>query len=446
MRNILLIGLLLITAIARGQVAVTGVVLDAATQKPVTSAWVQIQETPCATYTNNSGEFMLDCKTTTDEYVVVISAFNYKTTQIQLNRTTDLSKQPLNIALEFESVLLPDIQISDAPAIVWKDADLNVGDIAFVDDKTILLVYDREERWKRQEESKTTLYNGCSLILLDVQEKEIARKRVPEVAIGFYTNFPKDVFLVGRYHQYYISIEDNQMELLQVSDEDFDGSIKPVVAEKGDLLCVSNYEEDFPEFGYSLLSRTDQQYTPVRTIVHEQQMEMFRSEYKYLAPRDKLEAFRFEVNTGIDKEIVAGYMTGYANSIYYEPINAPLFDNKNELHIFDHVHGKIYAHHWDGSPKDSTDINYHQVKRPERWSEEILHDALTGKYYTITSRNGRTFITQINIQTGKTGEKQPLYYPYIDKIRVRNNQVYYIYRPFESSQSRYLYKELVSEP
>lgn len=444
MPKLIFIGLLLLSAFAQGQAVLTGVVFDSATREPLPSVRLEIQNTFCATYTDAAGRFEFDCNIAADDYVLIISTLNYKTKQMQLSRTNDFTQSPLNIYLEFESVLLPDIQISDAPRIVWKDEHLNVGDIAFINDQTILLVYDHEERWKRQEESKITLYSGCFLILLDAGQNEIARISVPEVAAGFYTGFPHEVFLTGRYHQYHISIAEDNLQLIQVSDPDFHDSVLPVVAENGNLLCISNYEADFPEFGYSLLDKDDHQYTPIRTILHEQQMELFRSEYKYLAPRDKLEAFRFEINTGIDKEIVAGYMTGYANSIYYEPINAPLFDNKNELHIFDHVHGRIFTHLWDGSPKDSVQIDYHQIKRPERWCEEILHDEVTGKYFTSFKRNGKTYLSPIDTKTGLTGKRQALYYSFTDKIRVRDNKVFYIYRPFESSQNRYLYQEQIN--
>ena len=372
-----------------------------------------------------------------------MEGFNYRPRSIKVKQGDSGTEIFLSIKLEFESVLLPGINIDGKPSIVWKDELLNVADIAFHGNNILLLAYGSEERWKRQEESKTTLYRDCQLVLLDEHEKEIGRKTVPEVAVGFYSKYPEEIFLIGRYKKFYVDIDDSGIELLSVSEEDFNQGVKPIVALKEQDLCVSNYEEDFPEFGYSLLQKERTEYTPVRTIVHEHQMEMFRSEYKYMAPRDKLEAFRFEINTGIDKEIVAGYMTGYANSIYYEPINAPLIDDGNQLYIFDHVHGMLYQHDWDGSPTDSVRIAYHLTKKPERWSGQVLHDHKSKKFFTTSLRNGRTFIAEIDKTSGQLGERIQLYYNYIEKVCVHNEKVYYIYRPFESSQNRYLYSEWI---
>jgi hypothetical protein len=424
-----------------GQLRLSGMVMDSLSGKPVEGCHVEVISAPCSDISDQAGRFEINCLTERTEYKITISGLNYRKKEISVQPTQGGKTEEITIYIAFESMLLPDISIDGKPAVVWKDNLLNVADIAFIGDQMLLLAYSSEERWKRQEESKTTLYRGCHLILLDENEQEVTRISIPEVAIGLYTKYPGEIFLIGRHKKYYISIEDRHLELLSLSDEDFSNGVKPIAAQNGEQLCVSNYEEDFPEFGYSILDRESSLYTPVRTIVHEHQMEMFRSEYKYLAPKDKLEAFRFEVNTGIDKEIVAGYMSGYANSIYYEPINAPLFDQDNQLHIFDHVHGMIYSHDWTGTPADSVLITYHHTRRPEKWSEQIYSDKITGRFYTTIVRSGRTFITEIDRTSGQCGPKQQLYYQYIDKVTVHRGRVYYIYRPFESSQNRYLYSE-----
>jgi uncharacterized secreted protein with C-terminal beta-propeller domain len=50
---------------------------------------------------------------------------------------------------------------------------------------------------------------------------------------------------------------------------------------------------------------------------------------------------------------------------------------------------------------------------------------------------------RINLATGKAEEAISLVYDYPSSIQIRNEEVYYTYRPFESSQKKYLYKELI---
>ena len=44
----------------------------------------------------------------------------------------------------------------------------------------------------------------------------------------------------------------------------------------------------------------------------------------------------------------------------------------------------------------------------------------------------------VDVKTGEINEKVKLHYKYVEKIRVHNNKVYYVYRPFESIQKRFL--------
>jgi hypothetical protein len=47
----------------------------------------------------------------------------------------------------------------------------------------------------------------------------------------------------------------------------------------------------------------------------------------------------------------------------------------------------------------------------------------------------------LNTSTGEIEKVHPLYYKYPEKLKVKNGYAYYIYRPFESLQNKYLYRE-----
>ena len=66
---------------------------------------------------------------------------------------------------------------------------------------------------------------------------------------------------------------------------------------------------------------------------------------------------------------------------------------------------------------------------------------MTGAIYAVYERAGISYLGLLNISTGEISEKAKLNFKYIDQIKVYNNEVYYVYRPFESAQKRYLYKE-----
>ena len=92
--------------------------------------------------------------------------------------------------------------------------------------------------------------------------------------------------------------------LVLLPDSVFEPYFKPVVEKLSDQkFIVSDYQPDYPAFSYYRAEK-DSQWIPLHFIQDEKEMELFRSEYKYLGPREKLEAFQFELDNKIDKEIV----------------------------------------------------------------------------------------------------------------------------------------------
>jgi len=71
----------------------------------------------------------------------------------------------------------------------------------------------------------------------------------------------------------------------------------------------------------------------------------------------------------------------------------------------------------------------------------MVQDPITKKIYTMYDDAGYTDMYEINLSDGKRKDKFTLFYRYVENTQVYNNEVFYIYRPFESLQKKYLYKE-----
>jgi len=334
-----------------------------------------------------------------------------------------------------------EIVARSTPDTVWGSDFQNVADFALLDDQLLLLVYQSEQRWKRQEEKDKTLYRNAQLVLLGKQGEELNRLSVPGEAIQLHLACTDDVFLEGRSAFYHVMVDDNNLRLESMDYEVYRNQLEPVIDTLGNLTIFSTYNEAYPAFEYMTFNRVDSSMHTLRCIINEEVMETFRSEYKYLPPRQKLEAFRYQVKTGIDKEIVAAYMTGFQNSAYYEPVNAPLFVMNDTLLIFDHHHDQLLRMDKDGETIDSVMIGYHHSVRPEKWSGRLLSDKETKEIYTVYDRSGKNVLKKINVHSGEATSSFELTYRYADKLQVVNGWAYYIWRPFESAQHRFLYKE-----
>jgi hypothetical protein len=94
-----------------------------------------------------------------------------------------------------------------------------------------------------------------------------------------------------------------------------------------------------------------------------------------------------------------------------------------------------------GDVIDTVSIYHHYNPRKTGWKKNVIQDKVTGAIYAVFELNGFSYLGLIDGKTGKIDKKVKLAFKYVDKIRVNNNFVYYIYRPFESLQRKYLYRE-----
>ena len=319
------------------------------------------------------------------------------------------------------------------PEVVYGSKELNVADFVFKGDTLYLLAYEAEERWKRQEESKITLFNGCNLIKLDSSMNEIKRVPVPEISKGLFEGYMNMIFVEGRYN-YYMHEPSLQGEFYKIDRDTFNVFISPLIDTIGDYICFTTFDPNYPAFEYKTYNQVDSTIKTVRYLANDLVLELFRSEYKYLSPRDRLDAYKLELSTGIEKEVIAAYMRGFQNSPYFEPVNAPMFVVNDTLLILDHYHDKLLKMEVSGELIDSLTINYHHMKGPEKWTGKVKQDAKTRKIYTITEKGGWNYIQEIDTKNGQTVHSQRLHYKYVDQVKFHNGYVYYVYRPFESEK------------
>lgn len=424
--------------------ALSGVVVDKESGKPVYKALVTITESKVYTYTNSEGKFELNFKRASDALSLVhlqIRHTGFITAFFEL-KTSD---SPYQLQLEpfvYESKTVV-ISAEAKPDSVWGSETLNVGDFAFVQNGMLLLTYAEEERWKRQEDSKRTLYKGAQIVWVDQFGIEQFKVNVPGLAERFQLDHLDDVILLTRDSTFFVSLQPTRLELVGLEKSMYKDQVLPVKDTLNDHVLYSTHNPDFPAFEYRSLDKKNDVQWNLRTVQDDQLMELFRSEWKYLDGPQKAAALRLEQRTGVQKEILAAYMRGFQNTLYYESIYAPMAVMNDTIYIFDHTKDRLIHLDKNGSTLDSTSINYHEPKRPEKWGDEVVVDKWGKEVYTYTYRQGKVWVKHLDKKSGAVRGEQSLYWKFIDYIRVKDGWVYYIYRPFESSQNRYLYRELL---
>ena len=234
----------------------------------------------------------------------------------------------------------------------------------------------------------------------------------------------------------------NQFRLKPTEKEPFYKLTTKIIDTCSSHFLYSDFSNAYPAFNYFAQKPTD---TIAKTLHHVENyfmMDLYRAEYKYAPSKQKLWAFRKELKTGIDKEIWIG-ATNFTQSLYYEPLYAPLFVNKDTILIFDHYSDQLMKISSRFEKLDSIPISYHKDKDKKNWEQPILKDKDENKLYGLFLKHGYYFLKPINLNDGSTLVSFKLNYRYVENVKVENGYAYYIYRPYESSQKKYLYREVI---
>ena len=76
-------------------------------------------------------------------------------------------------------------------------------------------------------------------------------------------------------------------------------------------------------------------------------------------------------------------------------------------------------------------------------AEPIIKDKDEHKLYVLFLKNGYYYLKPVSLNDGSTSVSFKLGYRYVENVKVENGFVYYIYRPYESAQKKYLYREII---
>jgi hypothetical protein len=428
---LIILGLLFIATLSFSQQI--GIVRSTETGDNIIGAYV-LSESGYSCYTDSNGVFQAGPIKFGERLTIVAAGFQTLYSQYKSNGQIF----QLTIAMNVQMPLV----ITAGPSIVFSSESWNVGDFMWdVNGELQLLVYEKEKRWKRQEDAHRTIFENAKIAFNSgaQSQRQWVSLYLNENAIGFYPQFPGEVIIEGE-KNYYLKVGD---ELAFLPDSLFRPYFKPVVEKmKDESFLVTDFQPDYPAFSY-YRTKQDSQWIPLHYIQDEKEMELFRSEYKYLGPREKLEAFQFQLDHKIDKEIVGAYMSGFPSKPYHSPIYAPLILLGDTILVIDHLHDEVTMYNRLGEKMSKVPCHHHKKKDIGKWKGEVWRDPLTHKLYTAYEKSGRVKCFEMDVLNDELIPCMELVYRYCEKIKVRGGEVFFVYRPFESSQKRYLYKQKI---
>lgn len=395
--------------------------------QPVVGCAVYIKGTQAKATTNKHGIFCFAQRFTKGQKVKIsITDIGYAVFEKEyvLQTTTDT----FNISITLEPNELVEVPIFSGPQVVYQSKTINVWDFEFVDDKLLMLTYEKRPG------------NNMRLVLATENSEPISSYLVNRDALKLERDYQGKIHLVTENGVFEVNVRNEKIYVLQENKNDYEKYLKPLVAENEDKLYFSNYAWHYPAFSYYAYGHTDSSYKTLKYIEDKFMLDMYRAEYKYVDTRTKLEAYRMQLRTGVDKEIWAAVWNGFPNSLYYKPIYAPMFVRHDTVMIFDHYANHVYYFDEYNRQLDSFAINYHLGKEASYWKKQLMMDDVSKKIYSLFEKNGTYTLAELS-KEGKPVHFTPLKNKYPEKIKVHNGYAYFNYRPFESTQNKYLYKQ-----
>lgn len=337
-----------------------------------------------------------------------------------------------HVKLSYVQTLLegPVVRPDNPPTEVFSSDSISVSDFEFFNHQLILLTYEKNIR------------KGTEILLTDYSQNVIDRHEVPGIAVRLFKDYTGRIYVITEKEVYKIGVRNNKLGLSKVVREEFYGITQRILDSLGEYYYYSDYNEYYPAFHYYAQQFGDTTAKVVHNIEDKFIMELYRSEYKYVDGQEKLWALRREQATGIDKEIWIGAKY-FTNNLYYEAPYAPLFVKEDSVFIFDHYEGMLYKLDRTTEKTDSVPIVYHRLTRPHEWEQPLIADASTQEIFALFMRAGHYYIKQINTDDGTTSPAFKFYFKFVEQVKIKEDYVYYIYRPYESYQKKFLYKEKI---
>ncbi|MDQ3111069.1 MAG: hypothetical protein M3R17_14340 [Bacteroidota bacterium] len=356
----------------------------------------------------------------------------YRTITPQLLAKSNGDTLHLDIVMKTEMIILPEAPITfkNGPDTVIGNWHFFIEDYVFADSgRYLLLTFEKSLK-------------SAKVMLADNNQKIISQVAVPVEAIELYKDYQGHVNVMCKDSAFRIHVfPDNHLSLMALPYRAFCERMLPCIDTLGGRILFSNYNRDYPAFTYFAYDPADTSVSSIRGIVDAELLAQYNWEFDYLLPKDRLYARKMEVYTGIDKRIIAATMTGFPKSMYYTPLYAPMFTVNDTICVFDHYCDSLFLYDKKGNQIHASKIAYHHPSNWKEWDRSIHQDEVTGELYARFEKGGFYQLKRIDIKTGQLTGSFKVGLQYVKHIHIRNGEVYYIFRPTESIQKKYLYRE-----
>ena len=319
---------------------------------------------------------------------------------------------------EIEATLRPDTVVSSPE---WM-----IRDFIFQGNDLLILTWNKNP-------------DKCYLRRIFEGEAEIASHAVDDIPLGFFEDVFGQIFLEAKDHTYLIPAGKG-IQLNKVDESTYYQLIRPTVAKSDSAFFASTWHPERPEFEYLRKLNGVENVDTIRSIRDPHLYDLYYSEYRFLPFQTQCAIKRACRETGESKYDMAARVSGFTKSLWWRSLYSPLLHRHDSIFLVDHYVDSLFVYDEQGNRARASATSFHKSKG---YKKEILHDKFTGTWYARYLVNGVTRLQQLDDQGQAINKFIPLSYRYVEKVRLHQGKVYYLYRPFESLQNAFLYSEVL---
>jgi hypothetical protein len=413
-----------------------GKVLIAGGKNPLSNVNISFEGSEMGSVSDKNGTFSFYIDTI--PIFMKVSHLGYKTKRILL----DGSSNSMVLYLETEIQELKEVEITaNRIEAYFKNEQYNLRDYEIDSGLIYMLVYrnnlSREELICRNPEGDTLARSG----LLSFSPKSLIRD-----CLGYLHILSKDsVYQVYR--------EGKNLKLIYpVGVEKYEKILGECLASTDEVLFYKKVTDYGQRVMYYGVNRKNSEKRVISRVEDEDKMRMLRRnpEDQFMMMVDPPDAGGGVINAERNEtDVGSGQLRSsrdafntwsFDKKVLYRPMKTALYRVRDFICIFNIPGKQLEFYDREGNFSYKLKLNVEAI-HDGRWSGEIYLDELQSQAYTTFLKSTGTGLYRIDLNTGDLHKRLSLVHPYPQKIKIYNDQIYYMYDILGDPDNRTLYRQ-----
>ncbi|MCX6231961.1 MAG: carboxypeptidase-like regulatory domain-containing protein [Bacteroidetes bacterium] len=404
---------------------ISGYIKDSASLKAISNVNILIEGSHIACKTDDSGFFSL--KNTMSKPKLIISHLNYKKQYIVINKPD----KEIQVLLSPQITELNPITICSDPIInITKKLPVYVIDYLIIGNKILLLAYNHKK------------LNDTRLFLIDDEAKILLDKKI-ESARELYKDCFGDIYYLNKKEAVKIEINTDEIAFSDtIPRTDFDETIKAIDFKIDDNVYFHTYHYQMliQKLHYINLYDEEKEKQTILTFADSNKIDIFEREYNVFFYTRKAKFYGLSVTTVYNNLNVfrsCQPLDWVDKHGRFSPISIQMQKIKDEIFVLNTVTNTMESFDKEGKLLIKRKADFLTDKH---YKEKILKSEDDEKLYAVFMDAALIQLKEIDLKTGVIVKQIKIPdFPYIEQIKVANNQVYFLYKRKINEELKQLY-------